>query len=261
MLRQFDAFKIDERRISKLLILHAHFDHIGIVPFFKRRYPDLMMYASPRAWELLRTPAVIDTVNRSSALTAQRMGHEDVLGHYDLDWRDDVTGVSVAEGDTIDLGGLQVSILDTPGHSSCSISAYIPETRVLFPSDAGGMPYKDSFLTSGNSNYTLFQKSLEKLNTLTVDYLCADHYGYVTGEEARTFIADAGIEARRFRALMESVYRRAGNIDAAAKRMVAATLASDPDYFLPPGILEGVYRQIMRHLAQALEAGTGTPQP
>ena len=257
ILGQFEEFAIDEAPIDKLLILHAHFDHIGIVPFFRRRYPDLTVYASHRAWELLGKEPVIDTVNRSGRLTARRMGYEDVCSSYDLDWRDDVTGEVVAEGDTIDLGGQRLSILETPGHSSCSISAYIPETRVLFSSDAGGIPYKDTMLiTSGNSNYTLFQQSLEKLRSLDVDYLCADHYGYVTGEEAHTFIADAIAEARRFRRLMESVYRRTGDVDRAARRMVAVTLASDPDYFLPPGVLEGVYRQIMQHLAQEMKGST-----
>jgi len=254
ILRQFNDFGIDEGRINKLLILHAHFDHVGIVPFFKRRYPDLKIYASHRAWELLKTQKVIDTINMSSKLTAQRMGFEDSISSYDLDWRDDVEGIALFEGDTIDIGHHKLSILETPGHSSCSISAYLPETKVLFSSDAGGIPYKDDIiLTSGNSNYTLFQQSLDKLSALEVDCLCADHYGYVTGEEARTFIADAVREAKRFRRLMESVYRRAGDIDLAAKRMIAVTITSDPDYFLPTGVVEGVYRQIMKHLAQEMK--------
>ena len=41
ILGQFNEFHIDETRITKLLILHAHFDHVGIVPFFKRRNPKL----------------------------------------------------------------------------------------------------------------------------------------------------------------------------------------------------------------------------
>ena len=254
ILRQFEEFGIDEGRIDKLLILHAHFDHIGAVPFFKRRYPELQIYASQRAWELLNTERVIDTVNMFGKLTAEKMGYMDAISSYDLDWRDDVKGITVFEGDIIDLGLMSVSIMETPGHSSCSITAYVPETRALFPSDAGGIPYKDDTLvTSGNSDYTLFQQSLEKLKTLEVDCLCADHYGYVTGEEARTFITDAIDEAKRFRKLMESVYRRTGDIDVAAKRMVAATVASDPDYFLPPEVLEGVYRQIMKHLAKVME--------
>ncbi|MCK5554244.1 MAG: MBL fold metallo-hydrolase, partial [Deltaproteobacteria bacterium] len=45
LLRQFEKFGIDEEKIKKLLILHSHFDHVGIVPFFKRRHQDLEIYA------------------------------------------------------------------------------------------------------------------------------------------------------------------------------------------------------------------------
>ena len=53
LLRQFKEFGIDEERITKLLILHAHFDHVGMVPFFKRRHPKIDIYASRRGWEIL----------------------------------------------------------------------------------------------------------------------------------------------------------------------------------------------------------------
>jgi glyoxylase-like metal-dependent hydrolase (beta-lactamase superfamily II) len=38
VLKQMEDVGIDEGRITKLLILHSHFDHVGIVPFLKRRH-------------------------------------------------------------------------------------------------------------------------------------------------------------------------------------------------------------------------------
>src|SRR3989304_1646299 len=46
ILHQFKEFGMDGNRIKKLLILHSHFDHVGIVPFFKRRHPEIEVYAS-----------------------------------------------------------------------------------------------------------------------------------------------------------------------------------------------------------------------
>jgi glyoxylase-like metal-dependent hydrolase (beta-lactamase superfamily II) len=54
LLQQFKDFGIDESRIKKILILHSHFDHVGIIPFFKRRHPGIEVCASERAWEILR---------------------------------------------------------------------------------------------------------------------------------------------------------------------------------------------------------------
>jgi glyoxylase-like metal-dependent hydrolase (beta-lactamase superfamily II) len=253
VLNQLRAFGIDEGRIEKLLILHAHFDHVGLVPFFRRRYPALDIFASKRGWEILRMPKGVDTINAFSRLVAERMGVTGCLEGRDLEWRDDVAGEAVSEGDKIDLGGMTVRVLDTPGHSSCSVSAYCPELRALFPSDGAGIPYGQAIIPSGNSNFTMYQQSLKKLEPLAVEILCADHYGYVTGQEAATYISRSIDAAGRKRALIEAVYRRTGSVDETVKELVAEIYANHPAFFLPPEIYAGVYRQMVRHIAGALE--------
>jgi glyoxylase-like metal-dependent hydrolase (beta-lactamase superfamily II) len=245
---QLEEFGIDKDRIKKLLILHAHFDHIGVVPFFKRRQTELEVYGSARAWEILGMPKAIDTINEFSRSVAERMGMGEACLEYDLDWRMDIAGTAVSEGDTLELGDFEVEILETPGHSSCSITAYVPQIKALFPSDGGGVPFKDMIITSGNSNYTAFQRSLEKLEGLEVDYLCADHYGYVIGDEARDFISCAIAQARAHRARIEDVYSKTKDIDATVKELIGSLYTEHPDYFLSPEIFEGVYRQMVRHI-------------
>ena len=253
LLRQFREFGRDQERITKILILHAHFDHVGIVPFFNRSLPDLMVYASAQAWERLHMPEAIETINAFSRSVTQRMGMLEACSAYDLNWRDDISGITVSEGQHIDLGDMEVHIFETPGHSSCSISAYTPKLKALFPSDAGGVPYGQTIITSGNSNYTKFQQSLERLNSLEVDYLCADHYGYVVGHEARNFIAHAIELAKEHRNKMEYMYRRTKDVNIAASKMTSSIYDAHPDYFLSSEVLEGVYRQMMRHIANCME--------
>jgi glyoxylase-like metal-dependent hydrolase (beta-lactamase superfamily II) len=255
LLRQIKAFGIDETRIRKLLILHAHFDHVGIVPYFKRLNPELEIYASARAWQILKMPKAITTINAYSDLNNEELGFKDIMSAYDTKWRDDVSGITVTESDTIDLGNMEVHILETPGHSSCSISAYVPDIKALFPSDGGGIPYKNETIPSGNSNYTQFQESLEKLKDLDVDYLCADHFGYIKGDEAGTFISETIEAAKKFRTLMERVYGRIGNVEGAVQRLVAVATAERPDYFLSQEIMTGVYRQMVKHIASFMESG------
>jgi glyoxylase-like metal-dependent hydrolase (beta-lactamase superfamily II) len=253
ILEQLRRWGIDEERITKLLILHSHFDHVGIVPFFKRRNPNLEIYASARGWEILGMPKAIATINEFSRDVARRLNKEDVFSRYDLEWRDDVKGMTVGEGDRLELGGLEVHILETPGHSSCSITAYVPRLKALFASDGGGIPFKETIIPSGNSNFTKYQQSLEKLKDLDVDFVCADHYGYVTGGEARGFIR-RGIElAARLRSRIEEVYLQYRDVSKAAKTLVEEFYRVNPDYFLSPSIYEGVYGQMVRHIAQGIE--------
>jgi glyoxylase-like metal-dependent hydrolase (beta-lactamase superfamily II) len=253
LLRQFKEFGIDEERIKKLLILHAHFDHVGIVPFFKRRHPGIEIYASQRGWEILKMDKAINTINEFSRAVTKRMGREEVYSTFDLDWRGDISGKVVREGDRIDLGGLGAAIIEIPGHSSCCIAAYVPEFKVLFPTDGGGIPFDKTIITSGNSNYTKYQESLERLKGLPVEYYCADHYGYVTGEEAREFITKTIEMASRKRTLMEEVYRSTRDIDVAAEKLVSSFYDENRGYFLSPEIFLDVYRQMVRHIASVIE--------
>ena len=253
LLQQFEEFGIDENRIKKILILHSHFDHVGIVPFFKRRHPEIEVYASLRGCEILQMDKAILTINEFSRNVAKRMEKEDVYSTHDLEWRNDVSGKAIREGDRIDLGNLEVSILEIPGHSSCCIAAYVPELKALFPTDGGGIPFNETIVTSGNSNYTKYQQGLERLKDLDVDYYGADHYGYVIGEEAWEFIPKSIEMAKKNRVLMEQVYRSTRDIDAAARKLISSFYEENPSYFLSPEIFLDVYRQMVRHIATVIE--------
>lgn len=253
VLRQMELFHIQKEKIKKLLILHAHFDHVGVMPFFKRTYPYMEIYASTRAWEILGMPRAIKTINAFSKSVTERMDMVEACTAYDLDWRQDIKGHDVSEGDVIALGNMDVHIFETPGHSSCSISAYVPRLKALFPSDGGGIPFQKTIITSGNSNFTAYQQSLEKLKELDVEILCADHYGYVTGDEARRFIASAIQTARAHRKEMEAVYARTRDIQLAAKELSDSFYQENSDYLLTREIFEAVYRQMLRHIAESMD--------
>jgi glyoxylase-like metal-dependent hydrolase (beta-lactamase superfamily II) len=253
ILHQIDAFGLDVNRISKILIVHAHFDHLGIIPFLKRQHPDVEIYGSERAWEILSMPKAISTINKFSLGITRRMGRNKLSAEYDLEWTLDITGKTVREGDEINLGELGIRIYETPGHSSCSISVYVPQLKALFASDGGGIPYEDTIIISGNSNFTRYQESLEKLKVLDVAYVCADHYGYIVGEEAKGFIKRAIDLAEQQRSAMEAMYRRTRDIDASTKEMTDLFFKKYPDYIISPEIYLGIYRQMFRHIAEALD--------
>jgi len=252
ILHQFDEFGLDEGKIQGIIILHAHFDHIGIVPFFRRRNPCLKIYASARAWQILSEPKNVDTINQFSGRLTERMKVHVPYAPDQLDWPVGPSGETISEGDVIDLGDTEIQIFETPGHSSCSISAYVPRIRALFPSDGGGIPYKGTIIASANSNFTLYLESLKKMDRLQIDYLCADHFGYVYGDEARSYISSSLALAIKERARLEELYRRSRDIDTAAKEMASSFIEANPDYFLTLDIYEGVCRQMMRHIAKTM---------
>jgi len=252
LLRQFELFQNNVKQINKLLILHSHFDHVGIVPFFKRRFPEITVYASVRAQEILHNPQAIESINRSSRSAAKRIGFAEAWSNYDLDWTSDMPIETLSEGDRIDLGDIEIDIFETSGHSSCSIAAYSPRFKALFPSDAGGVPYKLGINIYGTYNYTQFQQSLEKLKNLDVDYFCADHFGYVIGQEAKEFIRQAIALAHERRALMEKTFQKTGNIDKAARELAEMFKDENAGNIIPHRVFEQSYRFMIKHIASFL---------
>ena len=252
VLTQMESFGIEGEQITSLLILHSHFDHVGTVPYFRRKYPALKVYSSQRAWDILTMPKAVETMNAFSRTVAEKMGCLDVLARHDLDWRNDVQGTIVRDGDLLKVGDLEVRIMETPGHSSCSISAYIPELKTLLPSDAGGIPIDDAIFTSANSNYTLYQESLERLKDLEVEYFGADHHGYIVGPEARDYVLQSIAAARKLRTRIETVYRETGDIDRASRLLTEELYTRHPNYFLAPEIIVGVFGQMVKHIAKAM---------
>ena len=252
VLAQMDAFGIDAKKIKSLLILHSHFDHVGTVPYFKRTYPDIDIYASKRAWDILTMPKAIETMNDFSRMVAASQGFQEVLAKYDTEWKNDIVGKTVADGDILAVDGMEVRIMETPGHSSCSIAAYIPSLKTLLPSDAGGIPIDDAIFPSGNSNYTQFQQSLEKMKDLEVDYYCADHYGYISGEEARQYTQQTIEAASQLRAQISEIYNKTHDNDASAKLLTEELFKRHPDYFISKEIIAGVFGQMVKHIAKSM---------
>lgn len=254
VLAQMKDFGLEPAKIRKYLILHSHFDHTGIVPYFKRTWPHIEVLASAAAWKILAMPKAIEIMNHFNALSAEQLGAAAGLRAFDPDWRDDFTGTAVGEGDVIDLGGVELRILETPGHTNCSISAYEPALKALFPSDAGGIPFGDTAFPSMNTNTIQYLESLEKIKPLPVSYYCADHYGYLTGDEAGTFNALSLEQGRQWKSSLEDFYRRHnGDLDAAAKAITDYFYKLNPGYFIAPDILTGVFKQMLKFTGKNMQ--------
>jgi len=254
ILNQFKKFVIDEKKITRLLILHSHFDHIGIAPFLKRRLPQMKVVGSARARELLSTPKVMDyNKDMNMALVAAR-GVEGKAKELGITIDDLVIDEVVKGGERVVWGGVELEIIDAPGHSSCSIAAYMPKARALFASDAGGIPFGEEIFASGNSDYDKYEESLRKFAGYDVDIHLAEHYGAFTEEEGRGFMARSIASAEETRRILEESYRRTKDIDKSSAEIAGELMKGAAEgYFLPKELMELVIRQMLKHIAKKVE--------
>jgi glyoxylase-like metal-dependent hydrolase (beta-lactamase superfamily II) len=116
--KQLLNFSIEEKKIKRLIILHSHFDHCGIVSYFKKQWPWISITASERAKELLGKPEVMESISSLNQMYltehgqvrhSRNVGIE--VGKIDID---DV----IKEGDILSCGDLSMEVIDVPGHSS-----------------------------------------------------------------------------------------------------------------------------------------------
>ncbi len=154
----------DKPRVKYIMILHSHFDHSCGVPILKEIFPDAQVLASPTAQKLLSRERIVRDLSRNDAIVSESYFQNGFIQEKpDTTELDSIpVDCTVAEGDMVELGqGLQLEILDAPGHSVCSIAAYLEAEQAMFISDAAGYRSSESEISP-----VFFQGYDDYLNTL-----------------------------------------------------------------------------------------------
>ena len=95
----------------------------------------------------------------------------------------------IAEGDAVEVDeGVAFEVLQTPGHSDCSLSFFEPGEKVLLVSDATGyyMPEHECWWPNYFADYKTYLASMRRLAGLGAEVLCLSG---VTGEGVDAVLA------------------------------------------------------------------------
>jgi len=250
MIEQIKQLGIEEKKIKRIFILHAHFDHCGIVSYFKKRWPWVSVTASQRAKEILSNPKVMESITFMNQVLIEQHGLKkkaESLGFLSNMVEVETT---VGDGDVLSCEGLSLEILEVPGHSSCSIAVYVPEEKAMFASDAGGIPFGDKIMTSANSNFDKYQESLKKLASYEIEVYLAEHFGARMGEEGRNYLKRSMESADEFRALLEESLKRNKDVNKSTEEITDRLIAEAPKDFLPRDVLLIVVGQMLKFLSK-----------
>ncbi len=132
----------------------------------------------------------------------------------------------MGDGDVLTCGDVNLQVLETPGHSTCSISLYMPEEKAIFVSDAVGISLGDKVFTAANSNFDQYMQSLEKIFAFNPDIILSEHRGGRTGEDCRKFMPVCRQAAMEMREFVEEAFVRTGDIEQSTDEIANHFMAS-----------------------------------
>ena len=210
---QLDELGISAESIKQIVIPHAHPDHVMAVPYLKTLSPEATVAASEAAVPTLSAEKAISFFCKMDDAISEWLIKRGTITEQHR--RPPFEPMQIAvdralkEGDTVTVDGLSFQVLQTPGHSDCSLSFHEADRRLLLVSDALPyyMPDHDAWWPCYFTGYGAFMDSMRRLAELDVEVLCTGHYAVIREEEnVKTFFNDAiaATEAYHQRIIAES---------------------------------------------------------
>ena len=159
--------KADVKKIDTIILTHPHADHIGGMDILLDEYPVGMVYDNgmPSTSKLF-----LGYVKKLKEKKIERKG--------------------LVAGDRIDLGGLTLEVIETPGHTAGSVCYYDASSAALFSGDTvfrSGCGRTD--LPTGSD--ADMRRSLEKLRNVNIRTVYPGH-GPVGGDGPASVLGASG---------------------------------------------------------------------
>lgn len=175
-------------RIDTLLLTHTHWDHTGAAYHLQREYGFNIM-ASRQAVKLLEKSKVTGFIDRLNEGYRKMMNVASDIRFGQLENME-----MVKEGDRIPVDSESYfEVIETPGHTKCSVTFLLHPDRILFHGDTAGLRERDNSIKPlFLSNYDEYEGSLKRLIDIEAEVLAFPHNRFIKGKEkVKTYLRDS----------------------------------------------------------------------
>ena len=184
---------LGDRPLDYILLTHSHYDHALGSVYLRRRYPNVRVVAGNYAETIFRKPtarAVMRDLDRKAASSYGITDYEDLADELRAD-------ITVVDGDVIECGQMRFTAVALPGHTKCSVGFYLAENRMLLGTETLGVYFGEGvYLPSFLVGYQMTLDSIQKVKTMDIGHMIVPHYGLISGDELRHYLAHSDRDAQ-----------------------------------------------------------------
>ncbi len=229
---------LGRRNLQYCFLTHSHFDHCGSVSVLKKEFPGLKVVASENAKNVLSRPnalVLIRKLTQAAEPLAKSIGIElaefERFEPFEID-------VTLKDGEFVELSrDLTVQVIETPGHTRDCLSYFIPQKKVLFCSEAAGVPDETGYIVSeALVDFDQYYESMRRLSEVEYEVLCLGHRQALNGQDANNYFQNSMTQCREFLNLVEtSLIEKGGDVQKviAQLRLLNTILFRDPNKSSP----------------------------
>ena len=168
---------LDGRNLDYILLSHSHYDHIGALPYIKKAFPEAVVMGAENAARILPRPGARKVMKELGE--ASRDMYEPGCTVEIITDGLEVDKV-IGQGDVIDLGKRNIMIMETKGHTDCSLSFIVEPDSILFASESTGIlediDYIHTPILKGFENA---MRSFDKCRTCGTKRISLPHFGLI----------------------------------------------------------------------------------
>lgn len=231
--------------IKYIVALHSHFDHVCGVPVLKELFPEAIVVASTIGKKLLSKEKIVRDLSRNDAVVTHNYLQAGLLNlETDVAELDSLpVDLAVGEGDRLQLGNdLQLEIIEAPGHSICSIAAYLPGDQAMFISDAAGYRINENTITPVFfHDYNRYIETLERLRTYPAKAVGVAHGDIPIGDQVEGFYQLALESARTAFSTIKSRLDKGNSDEEIASDMFAEYIKGGLAYYPIPMMMGSMH--------------------
>ena len=209
-----------EAGIDILILSHCHVDH----RLTWRLLPDIPVWCHENEAVYMK--------DKETLFTAMGLARSGLNLDGLFDFAHGMFEIEIAhrlvDGDRINLGGITLKIIHTPGHTPGHLAFFIPEHDLLFSSDIDLTPF-GPFYGHDFANISDFLGSIDKLKQVSATCVLSGHAGPFNGDLTARFEEYGQVIFTRDRLLLDNLNRPQAIEDYRGSNLFYKTYAGFPD--------------------------------